>query len=114
VAQNLNNQLKEKPIVVKADTKTVNEYVGKCVVVFGATWCEPCKALHPTLNSISGETDIPFFNVDVDLNTDLASKYGVRGVPTVCFLNSEKKEIDRLVGSKSPADIRKSLAKLDQ
>lgn len=53
------------------------------MVEFGAEWCRPCKALEPTLESLSEEVSYPIFKVDTDDSPDVAKKYGVKSVPTV-------------------------------
>jgi thioredoxin 1 len=65
---------------------------------FYGEWCGPCKLLAPVVNEIKGEMpNVKFTDVDVDENGDLASKYGVRGVPTV-VIEKDGVEVKRLVG----------------
>jgi thioredoxin 1 len=50
------------------------------------------------MNEIKGEiTNANFKYVDVDENSDLASKYGVRGVPTV-VIEKDGVEVKRFTG----------------
>jgi thioredoxin 1 len=70
----------------------------KCVIDFYATWCGPCKAMNPILESV--ETDLgegKIYKVDVDKNRDLVEKFGIRSVPTFLFFESGK-EVDRKTG----------------
>jgi thioredoxin 1 len=65
---------------------------------FYGEWCGPCKLLAPVVNEIKGEMpNVKFTDVDVDDNGDLASKYGVRGVPTI-VIEKDGVEVKRLVG----------------
>ncbi len=65
---------------------------------FSASWCGPCKMLAPIVNEIKKEmTDVKFVDVDVDENYELASKYGVRGVPTV-VIERDGVEVKRFTG----------------
>lgn len=65
---------------------------------FSASWCGPCKMLTPVMNEIKGEiSEATFQHIDVDENGDLASEYGVRGVPTV-VIEKDGKEVKRFVG----------------
>jgi len=53
----------------------------KCMIDFYATWCGPCKAMNPVLES--AETDLgegKIYKVDVDKNRDLVEKFGKSGV----------------------------------
>lgn len=62
------------------------------LVDFWAEWCGPCKMLTPTINELSEEFEGKAVEgkVDVDANSDFASQYGVRNIPTVLiFQNGE-------------------------
>lgn len=67
----------------------------KRVLRFTASWCGPCKMLAKNLESIN--TNIPIEVVDIDVHTEVAMDYGVRGVPTLVMLNGNT-EMKRLVG----------------
>ena len=48
----------------------------KIAKYFSATWCGPCKAFKPVMNEVAGEGYMVEF-LDVDNNSEMASKYGV-------------------------------------
>jgi len=54
------------------------------LVDFFATWCGPCKAMSPIVESIGKEMlgQARVLKVDVDKNQALASQYQVQAVPT--------------------------------
>lgn len=84
------------------------------LVDFYAEWCGPCKTLAPILISAKESLgdSVKIVKIDVDKNESLASKYQVRGVPTlILFKNGaqlwrqsgvvQKDEIIRIVKSHS-------------
>lgn len=57
---------------------------GPVVVDFFATWCGPCKMLAPILEEVEGEhPEVTFVKLDVDEAPEIASDYGIMGVPTL-------------------------------
>ncbi len=55
------------------------------LVDFVAEWCGPCKMMQPILEDTSKQlgTKVKILKVDVDRNPLAASKFQVRGVPTL-------------------------------
>jgi thioredoxin 1 len=58
----------------------------KEILYFSATWCQPCKHFRPIMEQVSRELPVKF--IDVDVNPDMATTYGVRSVPTLVFLKN--------------------------
>jgi thioredoxin 1 len=62
------------------------------LVDFFATWCGPCKMMQPILEDTAkklGEK-VKIVKVDVDKNPLAASKFQVRGVPTLILFQKGK------------------------
>jgi thioredoxin 1 len=76
------------------------------LVEFGATWCGPCRALAPVVASLAQERaeTLDVGEVDVDASPGLATRFGVRGVPTLIVFVSGK-ERARHVGVTSRAKL---------
>ena len=83
------------------------------VVDFWAPWCEPCKSLKPILEKLAGEYGGKFLLVKInsDDNQDLATRYGVRGIPSVkAFINGE--QADEFSGALPESEVRAFLDRL--
>ena len=68
------------------------------VLRFTASWCQPCKALAQQLEELGLDKEVTV--VDIDEQSELAIKHGVRSVPTLVALDNGK-EIKRMVGVKA-------------
>lgn len=55
------------------------------LVDFFATWCGPCKMMHPILEDISKQVcdRARVVKIDVDQAEDLAMQYRIQSVPTL-------------------------------
>ncbi len=78
------------------------------LIDFWAEWCQPCKMLAPTVEEIAGEYEdrILVGKLNVDDNPATATKYGIRGIPTLLLFKGGH-VVQQLVGVKSKAEIKK-------
>jgi thioredoxin 1 len=76
------------------------------LVEFGATWCAPCKAFAPIIDRLAGERAgrLDVGMVDVDESPAIATRFGIRGVPTVVVFSGGK-VVARHVGLTSLAKL---------
>lgn len=63
------------------------------LVDFFATWCGPCRAMHPILESAEKTPEgqgFTFVQVDVDRDSQLAASFGIQSVPTIVVIKDGK------------------------
>jgi thioredoxin 1 len=62
------------------------------IVDFHALWCSPCKMQSPILKEVASELgeSIRVIKIDVDTNSQIASRYSVQSVPTIIIFKNGK------------------------
>jgi len=70
------------------------------LVDFWAEWCGPCRMVGPIVEELSRDYDgkAVIGKVNVDENPGIASKYGIRNIPTILFLKNGE-VVDKSVGA---------------
>lgn len=64
---------------------------GLVVIMFGASWCGPCKIYFPIFVNYAVDckyTDVAFAYYDVEANVELTEEYEVRSLPTTMFIKN--------------------------
>jgi thioredoxin 1 len=82
------------------------------LVDFWATWCAPCKAIAPLVDTVADEYagKIKVGKVNVDENQATPGKFGVRGIPTLILFKGGV-VVDQIVGAVPKSQLDALLAK---
>lgn len=68
---------------INFDQEIIN-FSGTAIIDFWAPWCGPCTMLSPVIDEIEVENkDLKIAKVNVDENSDLASKFNISSIPCV-------------------------------
>jgi len=79
------------------------------LIDFWATWCGPCRMMSPIVDQVADETaDIKVGKVNVDEESELASKFRVMSIPTLVLIK-DGKVIEQSIGLQSKNAIMKMI-----
>lgn len=86
------------------------------VLDFYASWCQPCKQLHPLLEQAKSQYGdrINFMSINVDdpNNDQVVDQFGVSPIPTIVFLNPEGEVVTYSIGFSGEQGLDTGLKKI--
>lgn len=79
------------------------------LVDFTAAWCGPCKQIAPLVDQLADEYEgkAKVTKLDIDESPGIASRFGIRGVPTLLVFKG-----GQLVGQRVGAAPKSAIAEL--
>ncbi len=74
----------------------------KKLLMFKASWCQPCKSLEPVVDELMKDFDFPLVKLDVNEHSEVAETHNIRTVPTLVMIDGEE---TRVVHGAAPRDV---------
>ncbi len=84
------------------------------LVDFWASWCPPCRALSPIIDSVAEETvgKARIGKVNTDENRGLSAQFSIQSIPTVMIFKGGK-PVKTFVGLRRKEELLKALAEAE-
>lgn len=105
----------QNPGVVKLNTSSFDDFIKTdlpVVVDFWADWCMPCRIMAPVMEELAKvyAGKALFGKVDVDENSQIASRYGIMSIPHfLIFKNGAL--VEKIVGAVGRGPLENALKK---
>lgn len=80
------------------------------ILDFWAPRCGPCKTLIPHLENLAVEygKKVTIGKVNIDMNSELAIKFGIRSIPTILYLK-DRAVLNKHIGATSKKILEEKL-----
>ena len=96
-------------LLTESDFK--NKRTGSAVFQFSANWCGPCKVLTPLLESVTNQSNVECYKIDVSTNPSIAREMGISSIPAV-FMYKDGEIAESFIGSLNKGQIENLVSKV--
>ncbi len=93
--------------------ETVIKSTLPALVDLWAPWCGPCRMVAPIIDKLAEKYQgkFNFYRLNVDENSQTASKYGVMSIPTLIFFK-DGKAVDTVIGAVAERVLQEKIDEL--
>lgn len=82
------------------------------ILKFGAIWCPGCLSMSKIWNDIITDYELDIEDYDIDMDENVCEEYKIGDIlPVYIFLNSNGKEIDRVIGEQKKETLIQKIEK---
>ena len=91
---------KVREVTAESFEDEVLQAEGTVMVDFWASWCPPCRRLAPVLEQLAERQEgrLGIVKLDVDAAPEVASRYGIRSIPTLIVFR-DGRPLERRLGA---------------
>lgn len=76
------------------------------IIKITAIWCVSCIIMNDIIDELKNELDLDLIEYDYDLNEEVKQYDVGKKLPVLIVLDSENKEIKRIIGERSKKELK--------
>jgi thiol-disulfide isomerase/thioredoxin len=84
------------------------------IIKIGALWCPGCLIVNSSIKKIKEEYNLEIIEYDYDFNSEEVLKYNVGDILPVIIIESNGKEVNRLIGERTYTEIKEAIEEIGE